>query len=77
MLVDVFMLAIIGHSDLGQQPSDHLNDVRNWHGTDFILLPDLLLSSQGVPGAMTRSCEDLLASETLYVIQVADLDSGR
>lgn len=75
VLVYVFVLAVVGRRDLGQEPSDHLDDICDRHCADLILLSYLLLASQRVSRTVVRSCEDLFTGKALYVIQVANLDS--
>lgn len=77
VFMEIFMLAIVGRSDLCQESCDHLDDVCDRHSADLILLPYLLLASQGMPRAMMRSREDFFASKALDMIQVTDLDPVR
>lgn len=70
----VFMLAIIGGSDLRQEARNHLDDVCDWHCADLVLLSNLLLAPQRVSRAVTRACQNLFAGEALDMIKVANLD---
>lgn len=71
----MIVLTIVGGGDLGQQAGNHLDDIRDGHGTDLILLPYLLFASQREPRAVSRAGEDLFASKTLDVTEVANLDA--
>ena len=35
------VLAVVGGGDLGQEASNHLDDIRDGHFTDFILWADI------------------------------------
>ena len=45
-LVCMFMLAIIGCSDLGQEAGDHFDDIHDGHSANLILLAHLLFAPQ-------------------------------
>lgn len=37
MSMHLFMVDVVGGGDFGQEPRNHLNDIRDRHGADFIL----------------------------------------
>ena len=75
----IFMLAIVGGRNFGQEASDHFDNVRHGHRADFVLLTGAVLPPfERAPRALARAREDFFASKALNVRQVADFDaSGR
>lgn len=69
----MFVMHIICSCDLGQKPSDHLDDLRDRHGANLIL--SLLRSRSGSVGA-PRS-HQIFTGETLNMGQALDTNATR
>ena len=76
MLVDMLVLLIVGGCDLCQESGNHFNNVGDRHLTYFILLTDILFTTQRMSRTVPRAGEYLFASEALYMVEVADFDPG-
>lgn len=77
----MFVLLVIGGGDLGQQASNHLDDVCDWHGANLVLAADILLEATsaalGLGLETSRRGEDLLIGKAANMRQVVDLDATR
>jgi hypothetical protein len=69
----MLMLSVVGGCDFGQEACDHLYDIGDRHGTDFILSARLGESAGSSMMQPTRSSKILLAGKGLNMRQVADL----
>lgn len=68
--MNVFVVGIVGGSDLGEEPGDHLNDLSDGHGADLEVA--LLCAMTRV----LRSGQEFFTSQTLDVRQALDTDSA-
>ena len=77
MPADMLMLPVIRSRDLRQKPCHHFDNIRDRHRANLILLASILSTSQRPTRSVDRSSQYFFRSKTLYMVQIADLDSGR
>lgn len=72
--MDMVMVHIVGGGDLGEETSDHLDDIRDRHGADLVLA-----FLQPLPGHLVLMClgQKLFAREALDMRKIADFDAAR
>ena len=76
MSVKMFVLAVVRRRDLRQQARHHLDDIRNRHRADLILLPDLEAGNPSV-FSMSRMRQELFTRKAMDMIDISDLDPTR
>lgn len=73
--MNLLMMQVVGGGDLGEKPSNHLNDICNRHGADLILAVLRPLPRGLRP---LRLGQNFFTSEGVDMGQIADLDpTGR